>query len=203
MRLSRERGRGSRISLSAITRQCGIAASRSISTALEVASFQNAIGWAAQTALRDAIGATNLGDLLSNRRTIDEHLQETIDARTTPWGITVQAVEMRDIQIPPALQDAMSREAQAEREKHARVILGDAEREIAQSFLEAARTYGSNATALHLRAMNILYEGLKEKSTMIVVPSTAVETMGLGAMTGLTSLAAKLGVGPEEEATSS
>lgn len=167
--------------------------------ALEVASFQDAIGWASQTALRDTIGATNLGELLSNRRAIDERLQATIDSRTTPWGITVQSVEIRDIQIPPALQDAMSREAQAEREKHARVILGDAERQIAASFLAAAETYGSNATALHLRAMNILYEGLKEKSTMIVVPSTAVETMGLGAISGLTSLAAKRGVGPEAD----
>src|SRR5579863_470288 len=155
---------------------------------LEVASYRDAIGWAAQTALRDIIGTTSLADLLSNRQTVDDNLQHTIDARTTPWGITVQSVEIRDIKIPDNLQDAMSRQAQAERERQARVILGDAERQISLSFLEAAKNYAGNDVALHLRAMNMLYEGLKEKGAMIVVPSTAVETMGLGTITGLAAL---------------
>jgi regulator of protease activity HflC (stomatin/prohibitin superfamily) len=158
--------------------------------ALEVASYRDAIGWAAQTALRDIIGTTYLADLLSNRQAIDANLQHAIDARTTPWGITVQSVEIRDIKIPENLQDAMSRQAQAERERQARVILGDAERQIADSFLEAAKSYAGNPVALHLRAMNMLYEGLKDKGAMIVVPSTAVETMGLGAITGLSSMGA-------------
>jgi regulator of protease activity HflC (stomatin/prohibitin superfamily) len=157
--------------------------------AIEVASYRDAIGWAAQTALRDIIGTTDLADLLSNRQSVDEKLQQTIDARTTPWGITVQSVEIRDIKIPENLQDAMSRKAQAEREREARVILGDAERQIAQSFMEAAKQYEGNNVALHLRAMNMLYEGLKERGAMIVVPSTAVETMGLGAITGLSAMA--------------
>jgi len=156
--------------------------------ALEVASYQDAIQWAAQTALRDIIGTTTLGDLLSDRQTVDAYLQKTIDSRTTPWGITVNSVEIRDIKIPDALQDAMSRQAQAERERQARVILGDAERMIAAGFVEAAKQYEGNPVALHLRAMNMLYEGLKEKGAMIVVPSTAVETMGLGAISGLTAL---------------
>jgi regulator of protease activity HflC (stomatin/prohibitin superfamily) len=156
--------------------------------ALEVASYRDAIGWASQTALRDIIGTTTLADLLSNRQTVDENLQRTIDARTTPWGITVQSVEIRDIKIPDNLQDAMSRQAQAERERQARVILGDAERQISLSFLEAAKNYAGNEVALHLRAMNMLYEGLKEKGAMIVVPSTAVETMGLGSIAGLAAL---------------
>lgn len=157
--------------------------------ALEVTSYREAIGWAAQTALRDIIGTTTLADLLSNRQMVDGFLQKAIDARTTPWGITVQSVEIRDIKIPDALQDAMSRQAQAERERQARVILGDAERQIADSFMEAAKSYAGNPVALHLRAMNMLYEGLKEKGAMIVVPSTAVETMGLGGITGLSALA--------------
>jgi regulator of protease activity HflC (stomatin/prohibitin superfamily) len=156
--------------------------------ALEVASYRDAIGWAAQTALRDIIGTMQLADLLSSRQTVDERLQRTIDARTTPWGITVQSVEIRDIKIPDTLQDAMSRRAQAERERQARVILGDAERQISLSFLEAAKNYAGNETALHLRAMNMLYEGLKEKGAMIVVPSTAVESMGLGTIAGLAAL---------------
>jgi regulator of protease activity HflC (stomatin/prohibitin superfamily) len=162
--------------------------------ALEVASYRDAIGWAAQTALRDIIGTTTLADLLSSRQTVDDHLQQTIDARTTPWGITVQSVEIRDIKIPDNLQDAMSRQAQAERERQARVILGDAEREISMSFLEAAKNYAGNEIALHLRAMNMLYEGLKEKGAMIVVPSTAVETMGLGSIAGLAALSGRMGV---------
>jgi regulator of protease activity HflC (stomatin/prohibitin superfamily) len=162
--------------------------------ALEVASYRDAIGWAAQTALRDIIGTTTLADLLSSRQTVDDHLQQAIDARTTPWGITVQSVEIRDIKIPDNLQDAMSRQAQAERERQARVILGDAEREISISFLEAAKNYAGNEIALHLRAMNMLYEGLKEKGAMIVVPSTAVETMGLGSIAGLAALSGRMGV---------
>lgn len=162
--------------------------------ALEVASYRDAIGWAAQTALRDIIGTTYLADLLSNRQAIDANLQHAIDGRTTPWGITVQSVEIRDIKIPENLQDAMSRQAQAERERQARVILGDAERQIAASFLEASKAYVGNPVALHLRAMNMLYEGLKEKGAMIVVPSTAVETMGLGAITGLAAMGGMQGM---------
>lgn len=165
-------------------------------SALEVASYRDAIGWAAQTALRDIIGTTTLADLLSNRQTVDENLQRTIDARTTPWGITVQSVEIRDIKIPDSLQDAMSRQAQAERERQARVILGDAERQISLSFLEAAKNYAGNDVALHLRAMNMLYEGLKEKGSMIVVPSSAVETMGLGAIAGLAALGGRAQMPP-------
>jgi len=156
--------------------------------ALEVASYGQAIAWAAQTALRDIIGTTELAELLSNRQTVDQRLQQAIDARTTPWGITVQSVEIRDIKIPENLQDAMSRQAQAERERQARVILGDAERQISDSFVQAAHAYAGNPIALHLRAMNMLYEGLKEKGAMIIVPSTAVETMGLGTIAGLASL---------------
>jgi regulator of protease activity HflC (stomatin/prohibitin superfamily) len=169
--------------------------------ALEVASYRDAIGWAAQTALRDIIGTTTLADLLSNRQAVDDKLQKTIDTRTTPWGITVQSVEIRDIKIPDNLQDAMSRQAQAERERQARVILGDAERQISLSFLEAAKNYEGNEIALHLRAMNMLYEGLKEKGAMIVVPSTAVETMGLGSIAGLAALSGRMGIpGPSSQA---
>lgn len=173
--------------------------------ALEVASYRDAIGWAAQTALRDIIGTTTLADLLSNRQAVDEDLQRTIDARTTPWGVTVQSVEIRDIKIPDNLQDAMSRQAQAERERQARVILGDAERQISLSFLEAAKNYAGNDIALHLRAMNMLYEGLKEKGAMIVVPSTAVETMGLGTISGLAALGGRMGgpIAPESAGAAS
>jgi len=157
--------------------------------ALEVTSYEQAIEWAAQTALRDIIGKTTLADLLSNRQMVDEALQKSIDARSTPWGITVNSVEIRDIKIPDTLQDAMSRQAQAQRESQARVILGEAEQQIAESFVEAAKHYEGNPVALHLRAMNMLYEGLKEKGAMIVVPSTAVETMGLGTIGGLAALA--------------
>ena len=167
--------------------------------ALEVASYRDAIGWAAQTALRDIIGTTDLASLLSNRQAVDQALQQAIDTRTTPWGITVQSVEIRDIKIPETLQDAMSRQAQAERERQARVILGDAERQIAQSFLDAAKSYAGNPVALHLRAMNMLYEGLKEKGAMIVVPSTAVESMGLGTISGLAALGASMGAQPPNQ----
>jgi regulator of protease activity HflC (stomatin/prohibitin superfamily) len=157
--------------------------------ALEIADYRQATFWAAQTALRDIIGETLLSDLLVGRRKLDEALQKIIDERTTPWGITVQSVEIRDVIIPAALQDAMSRQAQAERERQARVILGEAEAQIAERFVEAGRAYQDNPTALHLRAMNMLYEGLKEKGALVVVPSTAVESMGLGTIAGLTALA--------------
>jgi regulator of protease activity HflC (stomatin/prohibitin superfamily) len=156
--------------------------------ALEVQNYMQAVSWAAQTALRDIIGRTSLADLLHGRERIEEDLQKLIDERSNPWGITVQSVEMRDIVIPVALQDAMSREAQAAREKRARVILGEAEREIAHLFEEASRMYQDNPTALHLRAMNMLYEGLKEKGALMLVPSTAVESMGMGGMLGAAAL---------------
>jgi len=156
--------------------------------ALEVQNYSVAIGWAAQTALRDIIGRTSLADLLRGRDKIEEELQKLIDARTTPWGVTVQSVEMRDIVIPSQLQEAMSREAQAAREKRARIILGEAEMEIAHSFETAARVYQDNPTALHLRAMNMLYEGLKEKGALMLVPSTAVESMGMGGLLGAAAM---------------
>jgi regulator of protease activity HflC (stomatin/prohibitin superfamily) len=166
--------------------------------ALEVEDYNEAISWAAQTALRDIIGKMMLADILVGREKIDMELQKIIDERTTPWGITVQSVEIRDIVIPEALEDAMSRQAQAERERQARVILGESERQIAGSFLEAARIYGGDATALHLRAMNMLFEGLKEKGALVIVPSTAVETMALGGVAGLTSLAQGAALQPSE-----
>ena len=156
--------------------------------ALEVQNYAAAVSWAAQTGLRDIIGRTSLADLLRGREKIEHDLQTLIDQRSTPWGITVQAVEMRDIVIPSSLQDAMSREAQASREKQARIILGEAEVEIAKSFETAAKAYQNNPTALHLRAMNMLYEGLKEKGALMIVPSTAVESMGLGGMIGMAAL---------------
>jgi regulator of protease activity HflC (stomatin/prohibitin superfamily) len=156
--------------------------------ALEVQNYPQAVSWAAQTALRDIIGRTSLTDLLRGRERIEEELQQLIDERSNPWGVTVQSVEMRDVIIPAALQDAMSREAQAAREKQARIILGQAEVEIAHSFEKAARSYQDNPTALHLRAMNMLYEGLKEKGAMMIVPSTAVESMGMGGLLGTAAL---------------
>jgi regulator of protease activity HflC (stomatin/prohibitin superfamily) len=156
--------------------------------ALEVQDYEQAVSWAAQTALRDIIGRTELTDLLRGRERIEEELQKLIDARSNPWGITVQSVEMRDVVIPNALQDAMSREAQAAREKQARIILGQAEMEIAHSFQEAAKSYHDNPTALHLRAMNMLYEGLKEKGALMLIPSSAVESMGMGGMLGAAAL---------------
>jgi regulator of protease activity HflC (stomatin/prohibitin superfamily) len=157
--------------------------------ALEVEDYQAAIAWAAQTALREVIGQMELADILVGRAKMDKDLQRIIDERTTPWGITVQSVEIRDVVIPQALEDAMSRQAQAERERQARVILGESEKQIAASFAKAAESYVDNPTALHLRAMNMLYEGLKEKGALVIVPSTAVETMGLGGLVGLASLA--------------
>ncbi|MES2357796.1 MAG: SPFH domain-containing protein [Gemmatimonadota bacterium] len=156
--------------------------------ALEVQDYFNAVTWAAQTALRDIIGRTSLSDLLLGREQIEGELQKLIDERSSPWGVTVQAVEMRDVLIPESLQDAMSRQAQATREKQARVILGEAEVEIAALFDKAAVTYGSNPTALHLRAMNMLYEGLKEKGALMIVPSSALDTMGMGALGGTAAL---------------
>ncbi len=157
--------------------------------ALEVEDYQAAIAWAAQTALREVIGQMELADILVGRAKMDKDLQRIIDERTTPWGVTVQSVEIRDIVIPQALEDAMSRQAQAERERQARVILGESEKQIAASFAKAAEAYVNNPTALHLRAMNMLYEGLKEKGALVIVPSTAVETMGLGGLAGLAALA--------------
>jgi regulator of protease activity HflC (stomatin/prohibitin superfamily) len=156
--------------------------------ALEVQEYQQAVSWAAQTALRDIIGRTSLTDLLRGRERIEEELQKLIDSRSNPWGVTVQSVEMRDVVIPESLQDAMSREAQASREKQARVILGTAEVEIAHMFEKAAESYRNNPTALHLRAMNMLYEGLKEKGALMLVPSSAVESMGMGGLLGAAAL---------------
>ena len=156
--------------------------------ALEVQDYEQAVSWASQTALRDIIGRTSLTELLRGRERIEDELQRLIDERTNPWGVTVQSVEMRDVVIPDALQDAMSREAQASREKQARIILGEAEVEIANKFMEAAEAYRDNPTALHLRAMNMLYEGLKEKGAMMIVPSTAVESMGMGGFIGAAAM---------------
>ncbi len=157
--------------------------------ALEVKDYQSAIAWAAQTALRDIIGRMMLADILVGRSAIDEELQRIIDERTTPWGVTVNSVEIRDIVIPQDLEDAMSRQAQAERERQARVILGESEKQIAVSFSEASEAYVNNPTALHLRAMNMLFEGLKEKGALVIVPSSAVDTMNLGGLSGVVSMA--------------
>jgi regulator of protease activity HflC (stomatin/prohibitin superfamily) len=157
--------------------------------ALEVENYRGAVDWAAQTALRDIIGRMMLADILVGRSVIDQELQQIIDERTTPWGVTVNSVEIRDIVIPQDLEDAMSRQAQAERERQARVILGESEKQIAASFAEAAQAYANNPTALHLRAMNMLFEGLKEKGALVIVPSSAVDTMNLGAVSGIVSIA--------------
>jgi len=157
--------------------------------ALEVQDYPLAVSLAAQTALRDIIGRTSLADLLRGRDKIEAELQKLIDERSTPWGVTVQSVEMRDIVIPSSLQEAMSREAQAAREKQARIILGEAEMEIAHSFEIASKVYIDNPTALHLRAMNMLYEGLKEKGAMMIIPSSAVESTGMGGLMGAAALA--------------
>ena len=156
---------------------------------LEVSSYVDAITLSAQTALRESIGRHNLAQMLSERDTLGKELQRILDEKTNPWGITVQSVEIRDVQIPQGLQDAMSREAQADRERHARIILGEAETQISASFAKAAEVYRDNPVALHLRALNMLYEAIKEKGAMVIVPSSAVETMGLGGMLATTSLA--------------
>jgi regulator of protease activity HflC (stomatin/prohibitin superfamily) len=157
--------------------------------ALEVEDYRVAIAWAAQTALREIIGQMNLAEILVGRALMDREVQKIIDERTTPWGVTVQSVEIRDVVIPPDLEDTMSRQAQAERERQARVILGESEKQIAQSFADASQAYRQNPTALHLRAMNMLFEGLKEKGALVIVPSSAVETMNLGGLMGMSSLA--------------
>ena len=157
--------------------------------ALEVENYRAAVDWAAQTALRDIIGRMMLADILVGRSVIDKELQQVIDERTTPWGVTVQSVEIRDIVIPQDLEDTMSRQAQAERERQARVILGESEKQIAESFAEASKAYVENPTALHLRAMNMLFEGLKEKGALVIVPSSAVDTMNLGGISGVVSMA--------------
>ena len=156
---------------------------------LEVENYNDAITMSAQTALRESIGRHDLHQALAEREMLGEELQKILDEKTTPWGITVQSVEIRDVQIPPALQDAMSREAQAERERRARVILGTAEMEIADKFASAAATYKDDPVALHLRAMNMLYEAIKERGSMVIVPSSAVETMGLGGSLATAALA--------------
>jgi regulator of protease activity HflC (stomatin/prohibitin superfamily) len=157
--------------------------------ALEVADYRAAISWASQTALREVIGQMPLADILVGRHKMDADLQKIIDERTTPWGISVQSVEIRDVIIPQGLEDAMSQQAQAERERQSRVILGEAEMQVADSFAEASKAYVNNPTALHLRAMNMLFEGLKDKGALVIVPSSAVETMNLGGLSGMVSLA--------------
>lgn len=155
---------------------------------LEVFNYENAITLSAQTALRESIGRHQLAEMITNRDTLGHELQKTLDQKTNPWGITVQSVEIRDVRIPQALENAMSQQAQAERERQARVILGDAELQVTEKFAEAARVYEASPTALHLRAMNMLYEAIKERGSMVIVPSSAVETMGLGGMLSVSAL---------------
>jgi regulator of protease activity HflC (stomatin/prohibitin superfamily) len=159
---------------------------------LEVESFFHAITMSAQTALRESIGRHLLTEMLTDRELLGRELQRILDAKTNPWGVTVQSVEIRDVQIPQGLEDAMSREAQAHRERHARIILSTAETEISEKFAQASELYKDNPVALHLRAMNMLYEAIKEKGSMIIVPSTAVETMGLGGLSGITALSQQI-----------
>ena len=155
---------------------------------LEVQDFAQAISLSAQTALRESIGRHLLTDMVTDRESLGRELQKILDQKTNPWGVTVQSVEIRDVQIPQGLEDAMSREAQAQRERHARIILSTAETEISEKFAQAAEMYKDNPVALHLRAMNMLYEAIKEKGSMVIVPSSAVETMGLGGMMGMASM---------------
>jgi regulator of protease activity HflC (stomatin/prohibitin superfamily) len=156
---------------------------------LEVESYLDAITLSAQTALRESIGRHELAQMITDREALGRELQRILDEKTNPWGITVQSVEVRDVRIPQALQDAMSRQAQAERERQARIILGQAETEISDSFVKAAEAYSQNPTALHLRAMNMLYEAIKERGSMVIVPSSVVETMGLGGSLATIALA--------------
>lgn len=156
---------------------------------LEVESFGDAVALSAQTALRESIGRHQLAQMITERETLGHELQRILDEKTTPWGITVQSVEIRDVQIPKELEDAMSRQAQAERERQARIILGTAETEISEKFAQAAEVYADRPIALHLRAMNMLYEAIKERGSMVIVPSSVVETMGLGGMLGTAALA--------------
>jgi regulator of protease activity HflC (stomatin/prohibitin superfamily) len=160
---------------------------------LEVADFLDAVTLSAQTALREAIGRHQLAEMITEREQLGKELQKILDEKTNPWGITVHSVEIRDVKIPQELEDAMSRQAQAERERQARIILGTAETEIAQRFVQAGDAYSGKPLALHLRAMNMLYEAIKEKGSMVIVPSTAVETMGLGGLSGLTALGKETG----------
>jgi regulator of protease activity HflC (stomatin/prohibitin superfamily) len=159
---------------------------------LEVENFFEAVTLSAQTALRESIGRHMLTEMLTERESLGRELQKILDEKTNPWGVTVQSVEIRDVQIPQELQDAMSREAQAQRERHARIILGTAETEISEKFAKASELYIGNPVALHLRAMNMLYEAIKEKGSMVIVPSSAVETMGLGGLSGITALGNQL-----------
>lgn len=168
--------------------------------ALEVREYETAVDWAAQTALRDILGKMPLADILVGREAVDVELRRIIDERTTPWGVSVSSVEIRDVVIPQGLEDAMSREAQAERERQARVILGESEKQIAGSFAEASKAYANNPTALHLRAMNMLFEGLKEKGALVIVPSSAVDTMNLGGLSGMVALAKNTNRGDQIEA---
>jgi regulator of protease activity HflC (stomatin/prohibitin superfamily) len=163
---------------------------------LEVQKFEDAITMSAQTALRETIGRHMLTEMLTDRESLGHELQKILDIKTNPWGVTVQSVEIRDVQIPQGLEDAMSREAQAQRERHARIILGTAETEISEKFAEAAKMYKDNPIALHLRAMNMLYEAIKEKGSMVIVPSSAVETMGLGGMLGTSAMSKLMGEPP-------
>lgn len=164
---------------------------------MEVQDFFEAIVLSAQTALRESIGRHMLAETITEREMLGHELRKILDEKTTPWGITVQSVEIKDVTLPPALQDAMSRQAQAERERQARIILGTAETEISEKFAKASELYQNNPVALHLRAMNMLYEAIKEKGSMVIVPSSAVETMGLGGLSGIVSLANQQGIKPQ------
>jgi regulator of protease activity HflC (stomatin/prohibitin superfamily) len=156
---------------------------------LEVEDFTQAIMLGSQTALRESIGRHQLAQMITERETLGRELQQILDEKTTPWGITVQSVEIRDVRIPQALENAMSQQAQAERERQARVILGEAEVQVSQQFAEASRVYNDNPGALHLRGMNMLYEAIREKGAMVIVPSSAIETMGLGGTLATTAMA--------------
>jgi len=160
---------------------------------LEVENFVEAISLSAQTALRESIGRHELAQMITEREVMGRELQRILDEKTNPWGITVQSVEIRDVRIPQSLEDAMSKQAQAERERQARVILGAAEVQVSDQFAEASRVYNDNPGALHLRAMNMLYEAIKERGSMVIVPSSAVETMGLGGTLATASLAKQQG----------
>ena len=156
---------------------------------LEVEDFTQAISLSSQTALRESIGRHQLAQMITERETLGQELQKILDEKTTPWGITVQSVEIRDVRIPQALENAMSQQAQAERERQARVILGEAEVQVSEQFAEASRVYNDNPGALHLRGMNMLYEAIRDKGAMVIVPSSAIETMGLGGTLATTAMA--------------
>jgi regulator of protease activity HflC (stomatin/prohibitin superfamily) len=156
---------------------------------LEVEDFTQAITLSSQTALRESIGRHQLAQMITERETLGQELQKILDEKTTPWGITVQSVEIRDVRIPQALENAMSQQAQAERERQARVILGEAEVQVSEQFAQASRVYNDNPGALHLRGMNMLYEAMREKGSMVIVPSSAIETMGLGGTLATASIA--------------